>query len=208
MTSEPLPTGADATDAALDQWVADAEAMAAKYQQLSTDVAKVSVAETTPDGLITATVDASGLLTDLRIADRATAMPGAKLAGAVLWAMRRAQSRIAGQVGELMKTTVGDDTAMAEAVMDRYQSAFPEMPEPTRAAAVEEVSIGGGDAGEEPPRAAPQQQVRQPVSQQPQSVQPSAPAAAPARARGPVRRSAQRDEWDGDGESFLEEVDR
>lgn len=180
--------GAD-TDAALDRWVADAEAMAARYQQLSVDVQRVTVSETTPDGLITVTVNSSGLVTDVRITERATGMPGPRIAQGVLWAMRRAQSRIAAQVAEIMQTTMGDDTAMMDAVMNRYAEQFPAPPEPTRPPSVEEVRI----AGESP-------------------VHPPAPTPSPqpvvaARGRSTAPRPVAED-WDGGSGSFLEEVDR
>lgn len=185
MSSPGLP-GGDATDAALDSWVADAEAMAVRYQQLSTDVEKVSVSETTPDGLISVTVNSAGLVTDLRITERATGMPGPKIAAGVLWAMRRAQSRIAAQVAEVMRSTLGQDTGMVDAVLNRYQTTFPAPPEQVRPAAVEEVRIGND--------------IREAVPA------PTPVAAAPTRA--PVRRAAA-DDWDGGGnDSFLEEVDR
>ncbi|HEX9338000.1 MAG TPA: YbaB/EbfC family nucleoid-associated protein [Pseudonocardiaceae bacterium] len=180
--SSPVPADGDATDAALDRWVADAEAMAVRYQQLSTDVERVSVSETTPDGLITVTVNSGGLVTDVRITERATGMPGPRVAAGVLWAMRQAQSRIAGQVAEVMRSTIGDDTAMVNAVLNRYENTFPAPPEPTRPPVVTEVRLGDRDAREMP---TPQQQPM------------------PAR----VRRPAAADDWDG-GDSFLEEVDR
>jgi DNA-binding protein YbaB len=193
--SSPVPEG-DETTAALNRWVADAEAMAAKYQQLSAEVDRVSVAETTPDGLITVTVNSAGIVTDLRITERATGLPGPKIAAGVLWAMRRAQSRIAAQVAELMKTTVGDDTAMVNAVMDRYNSAFPAPPEPAaaRPPVVDEVQLG--EPAQTPAAPRPTQQ---PAPQ---------PVAAATPSRGPVRRPARSDDWDGGNDSFLEEVDR
>ncbi|HEX4724407.1 MAG TPA: YbaB/EbfC family nucleoid-associated protein [Pseudonocardiaceae bacterium] len=179
MSSPGLP-GGDATDGALDSWVADAEAMAVRYQQLATDVDKVSVSETTPDGLITVTVNSGGLLTDLRITERATGMPGPKIAAGVLWAMRRAQSRIAVQVAEVMRSTLGEDTAMVDAVMNRYQDSFPAPVEQVRPPVVDEVRIGND--------------VRE---------------TAPVPTRAPARRAAAAEDWDGGGnDSFLEEVDR
>lgn len=180
----------DATNQALDQWMADAQSMAARYQELAANMEQVVVTETTPDGMITVTVDSRGLLTDLRIAERATAsMPAAKIASNVLGAMRTAQSRISGRAAEVMKATLGDsDPGMAEAVLNNYQESFPPPFEPQQARpdAVEEVRIGH----EETPAAAP------------------APAPPRTPARTPVRRArASADDWDGGG-SFLEEVDR
>lgn len=180
MTS-PADAGADP---ALDRWIADAEQMAARYQQLSADVSQVSVTESTPDSLITVTVNSAGLVTDLRISERVTGMPGPQVAAGVLMAMRRAQSRISGQVAELMRTTIGEDKAMQEAVLTNYENLFPAPPEPNRPPAVEEVRIGGTEPASVP-----------------------APALAPARPRRAARSAA--DDWDGEGGgSFLEAVDR
>lgn len=183
------PVSAGTTDPDLDRWIADGEQMAARYQQLSRDVSQVTVTESTPDGLITATVNASGLVTDLRISERLTGMPGPQVAAGVLTAMRRAQSRIAGRVAELMHTTIGQDKAMVDAVLTNYENLFPAPPERPRHAAVDEVPIGGTA-----PTTAP------------------TPSPTPVPARPvPVRRPAHRadDEWDGSGGgSFLEEVDR
>jgi DNA-binding protein YbaB len=161
-----------------------AEQMAARYQQLSTDVSRVLVTESTPDGLITVTVNSGGLVTDLRISERVTGMPGPQVAAGVLLAMRRAQSRIAGRVGELMQATIGQDKAMVDAVLTNYQNLFPAPPEPVRPA-VEEVRIGGTEPVPPPP--------------------PPPPAAAP-----PIRRPAPRvdDDWSGNGGFVMEEVDR
>lgn len=169
------------TDPALDKWIADAEQMAARYQQLSTDVSQVSITESTPDGLITVTVNSGGLVTDLRISERVTGMPGPQVAAGVMMAMRRAQSRIAAQVAELMHATIGQDKAMVDAVMTNYQEMFPA--EQEQAHPVAEVPIGD---------TAPPQAVAPPPIVRP----------APVRRPAPVE-----DEWNGGG-SFLEEVDR
>jgi hypothetical protein len=127
------PLNADLTDAALDRWVADAETKAEQYRALSVGVGQVSVTETSPDGLITVTVNAGGVLTDLRISERATGMPGPRTASTVLATMRRAQARIVAQVADIMRSTIGDDPAMVDAVLADYRDKFPEPVEAPRA---------------------------------------------------------------------------
>lgn len=200
--NDPLSAGAgasvtDGQDAALDHWIADAEAQAARYQQLSAGVAQVSVRESSPDGLITVTVNAGGVVTDLRISERATGMPGPQLATAVLATMRRAQARIAGRVAELMRTTVGEDTALQDAVLRNYHEAFPAPPEPGRPAAVDELRIGGQPPAPPMPSAAP------PAPAPPPPAAASAPAPRVQRAARPVD-----DDWNTDNDSLMEEVDR
>jgi DNA-binding protein YbaB len=187
--SEPTPTGGDAVDPALDRWVADAEAMAVRYQQLSVEMAHVSVAETTPDGLITVTVNSGGQVTDVRITDRASNLPGNRIAAGLLLAMRRAQSRIAGQVAEVMRSTIGDDPTMVDAVLNRYHTMFPAPPEPNRPGAVEEVRIADENRDTAPVSPAPR------------------PLSVPGAGSAAVRVPATAEPWDGDNHSFLEEVD-
>ena len=54
-----------------------------------------------------------------------------------------------------MRSTIGDDTAMVNAVLNRYENTFPAPPEPTRPPVVTEVRLGDRDAREMP---TPQQQ--------------------------------------------------
>jgi hypothetical protein len=172
--------GGDLTDAALDQWVADADAKAEKYKALSVGIALVAVTETSPDGLITVTVNSTGLLTELRISERATGMPGPRTAAAVMATMRRAQSRVVDRVAEVMRTTIGDDTAMVDTVLADYHGRFAPPVTPARPQAVEEIRI---DAQPQP------------------AVVRHAPVPRPVGGRTPE------DGWD-DGGSVLEEVDR
>lgn len=174
--------GGDLTDAALDQWVADAEAKAEKYKALSVGMALVAVTETSPDGLITVTVNSTGLLTELRISERATGMPGPRTAAAVMATMRRAQSRVVDRVAEVMRTTIGDDTTMVDAVLADYRGKFAAPVTPARPEAVQEMRVDGPP----PPRPAP---VRREPAPRPVGRRPD-------------------DGWDDDAGSVLEEVDR
>lgn len=116
------------TEAELDRWVAAAAAKAERYQAMQAQVARVSVTESSPDGVVSVTVDAGGTVTDLRITDRVRDMPGAQVAAAVLATMRRAQSGIPERVTEIMESTVGEDTATVQTVVGNYRAKFPEPP--------------------------------------------------------------------------------
>jgi DNA-binding protein YbaB len=187
------------TEAMLDNWLADAEASAARYQQLGKDMAAVSVAESSPDGLITVTVDAGGLVTGLRISERATeSAPGPALAATVLATMRRAQARIAGQVAELMRTTIGSDPAMEETVLGGLGAKFPEPP-----------PSAWSRPAQQPPAAAQPSAQQQPASRQPLAPQPQSFAAqqVPHRARPPQRRPEPVWPDDDNASSVMEGVD-
>lgn len=175
------------TDAALDKWVADAEAGAAKYQHLAAVMDRVRVSVSSPDNLVTITVNASGNITDLRIADRAMSGPGKQLAGQILTAIRRAQADIAARMAEVMQATIGDDTTVMNAVLAEYHDKFPEPPPSTP-----------------PPSGVTVQDIGAPREQQPQQQQPQpqrVARAVPLRPRGADER------WNDDGGSVMEEVD-
>lgn len=155
------------TEQELQRWAAAAAAKAEKYQVVSQQVATVAITEVSRDGVVRVTVDATGALANLEIADQHRDLPGAALAASVLATMRKAQSRIAGRVSEIVAEVGVEDKGTASALVSSYQQRFPE-PEP-----------------ETPPWAA---QVRPPAP--PHAAPP--PPQAPAR-----RRVDDDEDWEG-----------
>ncbi|GDY30061.1 YbaB/EbfC family nucleoid-associated protein [Gandjariella thermophila] len=151
MTGPNVGDNAAAVNARLDQWVADAKAKAQRYQEMQAEVSRVSATESSPDGVVTVTVDANGALTDLRITDRVREMSGTQVAAAVLGAMRRAQSRLPDRVAEVMQSTIGDDQAAMDIVMANYRGRFPEVDEPEPPRTDGEHRIGRLPEDEPPP---------------------------------------------------------
>lgn len=127
--SDPLSDGGAEAIAGVDRMVADAKAKAQRYQAMRAALGQVSVTETAKDGLVTATVDAAGNITDLRITDRVRDMSGAQVAAAVLNTVRRAQAKLPERLGEVMAATIGDDEQTRETIVGNYRAKFPE-PEP------------------------------------------------------------------------------
>lgn len=119
------------TELELERWAAGVAAKAERYQDMQRQVTAVSATETSRDGVVSVTVDSAGAVTDLRITDQVRGMAGADVAQLVLTTMRRAQSRITGQVADIMQATVGDDTQTVDAVVSNFRNRFPE-PEPER----------------------------------------------------------------------------
>lgn len=111
---------------ALDRWVAENEAKAQRFQQMRDGVQQVSTTETSRDGIVTVTVDAAGNMTDLQITDGVKQLSGSKVASQVLGTMRRAQSRLAEQVAEVVSATVGDDRSTMDTMLSSYRGKFPE----------------------------------------------------------------------------------
>ncbi|GAA3022666.1 YbaB/EbfC family nucleoid-associated protein [Actinokineospora globicatena] len=151
------------TEQELRRWSAGVAAKAERYQEMQTEVAAVSVTESSREDFVSVTVDATGAVTDLVISERSREISGAELSELVLRTMRLAQSRITEQVAEVMTRTVGDDPQTVAAVVDSYRARFPEPePEPERptASTVDEMRLGRVDDGDEPPRQRPGRSTR------------------------------------------------
>ena len=114
--------------------LAGARRTMARLDELRARAETVSVTETSKDGGISVTVNSGGVLTDLVITDDAAQAPGARIAEQVLATMRRAQSRIADRMDEVLRETAADDPDLRERVLGVYHQRFPE-PEPDKAAA-------------------------------------------------------------------------
>lgn len=110
----------------LEQIAAQAEQKAQRYQSMQQQVAEISVSHRSADGAITVTVAASGNVTDLSLSGRIGQLRPDELATRILDCMRRAQSKLAGQVQEVMTATVGDDAVTVHAVVSGYAERFPE----------------------------------------------------------------------------------
>lgn len=156
------------TEQELQRWAAEATAKAEKYQAVSQQVAGVNITEVSRDGIVRVTVDATGAVVNLEIADQHREVVGAALAASVLATMRKAQARIAGRVSEIVAEVGVEDRGTASALVSSYQQRFPE-PEP-----------------ETPPWAA---QVRPP--------QPAQQAPAPPPQQSARRRVDDDEDWEG-----------
>ena len=153
--SDPLFGSGKDMAARIDQWTAAARAKAERYQVMQARAGKVSVTESSSDGVVTVTVDSAGNVTDLRITDRVKEMSGAQVSSAVLLTLRRAQARLPEKVAEVMAETIGDDQQTVDTIVNNYRSKFPE-PEPEESPeAGEERRIGDVEDGDEPPRRGP-----------------------------------------------------
>ncbi|WP_329060002.1 YbaB/EbfC family nucleoid-associated protein [Amycolatopsis sp. NBC_01480] len=187
--TESLPGGGAA--AQIDEWVAAAKAKAERYQAMQAATSRVSVSESSSDGMISVTVDSAGNVTDLRITDAVRESTGAKVAAAVLSTLRRAQARLPERLGEVMAETIGDDQPTMDTIVGRYRAKFPEPePEPEQPAEQRVRDIGGiADAPPEAPAPPP----------------PKAPAPPPPSPPRPPRHRPDDDDEDGgfDGGSIM-----
>jgi len=122
--------GPEETERRVEQWAADFAAKADRYQQMQQQISRVSATEASADGAVRVTVDSAGIMTELVLSDRAGQLRPQQLAEQILDVMRRAQSRLTGQVQQVMEDTVGDDEATVQAVVASYEQRFPQPPPP------------------------------------------------------------------------------
>lgn len=124
-----MPDSIDASERMIDNWTRQVQESARKYQAMAARVEGMSVTERSADGRIELTVNAKGLLTDLRIAEEASGQRMSEVSAQILRTLRLAQSRIPELLQEAMVDTVGLGDAAAERVFDEARKTFPEPPE-------------------------------------------------------------------------------
>ncbi|NKE56410.1 YbaB/EbfC family nucleoid-associated protein [Lentzea sp. PSKA42] len=99
-----------------DQWLkqygAKIEQAKQQAEQAAGQLGGVGGSASSPDGLITVTVNATGVLTDLQIKPEARGMDPSEIATAVLAASTKAQREASGRVVQIMGDFVGESPAL------------------------------------------------------------------------------------------------
>ncbi|MET9628163.1 YbaB/EbfC family nucleoid-associated protein [Lentzea sp. NPDC006480] len=99
-----------------DQWLktygAKIEQAKQQAEQAVGQLGGVGGSASSPDGLITVTVNATGVLTDLQIKPEARGMDPSEIAAAVLAASTNAQREASGRVVQIMGEFVGESPAL------------------------------------------------------------------------------------------------
>ncbi|WP_367132759.1 YbaB/EbfC family nucleoid-associated protein [Saccharothrix sp. HUAS TT1] len=99
-----------------DQWLAQygekIEQAKRNAAQAESQLGGVGGSATSPDGLITVTVNASGALTDLILRPQLRGEDPERISGAIMTAVAQAQRTAAGRVVEIMTEFVGDSPAL------------------------------------------------------------------------------------------------
>ncbi|MET8257808.1 YbaB/EbfC family nucleoid-associated protein [Micromonospora sp. NPDC005205] len=94
---------------------------AARAKNLSTQAQALSGTATSPDRSVEVTVDASGLLIDLRLDERVRQYPSAQTAGQIIATTRAAQADLLKRITEVTAETLGDGDPTGQAIIDSYQ---------------------------------------------------------------------------------------
>lgn len=117
--------GPDDMERRIDQWAAQMQEKAERYQQLKQDLTTISATASSANGAVTVTVGPSGVLQRLDLSDDIRTMRGSHLSTEIMAAIRKAQSTLGAQVTELMQERVGEDTTSIETVAKNYATQFP-----------------------------------------------------------------------------------
>ncbi|WP_309111864.1 YbaB/EbfC family nucleoid-associated protein [Saccharothrix sp.] len=99
-----------------DQWLAQygqkIEQAKRQAEQAKTQLGDVGGSATSPDGLVTVSVNASGALTNLILRPGLRGEDPERISGAIMTAVAQAQRNAAGQVVQIMTEFVGDSPAL------------------------------------------------------------------------------------------------
>ncbi|MCE6995567.1 YbaB/EbfC family nucleoid-associated protein [Saccharothrix sp. S26] len=114
----------------LDAWVATFERRAERYQQLQHRVDGVRISATSPNGVVTVTVDADGALVDAKFTDQLVRTTPDELSRQLLAAAKQAKAQITSRVREIAGDTLGEDGAERIAGYYAQKFAGPGEPEP------------------------------------------------------------------------------
>lgn len=117
----------DAAEEWIRSWSDSVSERAAAAREMSDRVARLRVDATDTDRLVTATVNGSGSLVDLRLSPDAARLRMDGLAELILRTMRRAQAGLADRVAAIAAQTVGSDSESARAVVSSFESRYPEV---------------------------------------------------------------------------------
>jgi DNA-binding protein YbaB len=104
---------------------ASAERRAQAFSAVRRQIDSSTISETSPDGGVRVSVQASGALRDLQLNERVSGLPPAQLAALVMATVRRAQGRIVERVQQIAQDNdVADDPASVTMV-ERFAEQFP-----------------------------------------------------------------------------------
>lgn len=183
-----MPENIDASERMVDNWTRQVQERAEKYQAMAERFEGTTVTERSADGAIELTVNAKGMLTDLKIAEAASEKRMAEVSAQVMRTLQKAQSRIPELLQDAMAETIGLGDATATRMFTEAKKTFPDPPEDEEPEADDALRFDATDEAADRPAVPP------PPSTPPPPPTPSAPS-SPAQ---PPRRRARGDDDDDD----------
>jgi hypothetical protein len=113
-------------------WERQVAENAQRCQDLRERLSRLSLTETSRDGLVQVTVSSSGLLAGLVLDDRRQPTSLRQVAAEIMDCVRRAQARIPGLLEQAMVETMGTDDPSTHVILADARKRFPPAP-PNRA---------------------------------------------------------------------------
>jgi hypothetical protein len=144
----------------VDDWERNAAEKAAKFQAMADRVAEVTITESVAGGAVSATVGSNGLPTNIAMTERVRGMSPDEIAGHVMAAIRKAQSRYPEALAEIVAETVGDDPA-GQHILATAERNFP-MPDQGEPSTAGETGKRIGDVEDDDPVDLPARPSRRP----------------------------------------------
>ncbi|RKT56671.1 YbaB/EbfC family nucleoid-associated protein [Saccharothrix australiensis] len=162
-----MPEDIGGSERMLEQWQANIEQKAARYQQMAERVQDLSITEASKDGLIRLTIGSNGILRDLEIAEGAAGKRMAEVSAEVMRTLQRAQSRIPELLRQAMAETIGTQDETANVLFDEARKNFPAPPQEDAPPPVHrEMRFGIDDEYQPPPPPPPT--TRRPPARRPE----------------------------------------
>jgi DNA-binding protein YbaB len=119
-------TDPDQMERRLSQWAQGFADKAEQFHAMQAQVEQIQVTESSTEGAVRVTVDASGALTDLAFTDKIRDMAPPEVAAQVMACLRRAQQQLAPLVRQAMQGTVDGEERLVENVVSGYRERFGE----------------------------------------------------------------------------------
>ncbi|MEU4803104.1 YbaB/EbfC family nucleoid-associated protein [Actinosynnema sp. NPDC023587] len=123
-----MPEDVGGSERMLEQWQANIEQKARRYQEMAELVQGQSITETSKDGLVRLTIGSNGILTNLEIAEQASGKRMAEVSAEVMRTLQRAQSRIPELLQQAMAETIGTQDETANVLFGEAKKNFPAPP--------------------------------------------------------------------------------
>ncbi|MEV6239533.1 YbaB/EbfC family nucleoid-associated protein [Lentzea sp. NPDC051838] len=101
-----------------------ADARAAGYESMGTELRGVEASVQSPDRSVTVVAGLSGSIKEIRFTDDARKLSGAQLSQAVMATLQQAVAAAARQQAEIVQSHVGTEIPIAERVMKTQQEIF------------------------------------------------------------------------------------
>jgi DNA-binding protein YbaB len=111
----------DEASAYLQNWKGRVDEAAANTRAMSERLAQLRVSATDDDGLAEVTIDAAGVLVDVRFTERMSRVTPDAVARAVLAAQRKARRAAAEQSQQIIDDTLGPDSVAGRTIAERLR---------------------------------------------------------------------------------------